>query len=53
MKTLTETIKTCEMRLANHDMTMESRKRERDVLHHLKQYEALREAIMRAMKESE
>ena len=53
MKTLTETIKTCEARLANPDMTMESRQREGDVLYHLKQYKALREAIARAMKENE
>ena len=53
MKTLTETIKTCEMRLANHDMTMESRQRERNVWHHLKQYEALREAIAKSMRRRE
>ena len=53
MKTLTETIKTCEMRLANPDMTTESRQRELDVWYHLTQYKALKEAIARAMKENE
>jgi hypothetical protein len=53
VRSLEEVIKTCEIRLANPDMSRESRDRERDVWHHLKQYEALREVIMRAMKENE
>jgi hypothetical protein len=53
MKTLTETIKTCETSLANHDMTMESRQREMSVWHHLKQYEALKGAIAKGMMRRE
>ena len=53
MKTLTETIKTCEMRLENHDMTTESRQRERDVWYHLTQYKTLREAIAKSMRHRE
>ena len=53
MKTLTETIKTCETRLENSDMTMESRQRERDVWYHLTQYKALREAVTKSMRHRE
>ena len=53
MKTLTETIKTCEMRLENHDMSRESGQRERDVWYHLTQYRALREAIAKSMRHRE
>ena len=53
MKTLTETIRTCETRLANPDTTMESRQRERDVWYHLTQYMALREAIAKSMRHRE
>ena len=41
------------MRLENHDMTMESRQRERDVWYNLTQYEALREAIAESMRHRE
>ena len=41
MKTLTETIKTLEIRLANPDKSPESRAREESYLHHLKAYRQL------------
>ena len=53
MKTLTETIKTCEMRLENPDMTMESRQRERDVWYHLKEYESLKRVIAKSARHRE